>query len=82
MKKYREIIFNNYNPYMKYFVYFYDDDNIYFEIIETIFKEFNYYNIVYILQFKFIENELKELGKMKVKSEKLLHWKRIKNINS
>ena len=64
MKKDIKIIFNNYNPYMKYFVDF-DDDNIYFEIIEKIFKELNYYNIVYIVQFKFIENELKELGRMK-----------------
>ena len=64
----------NYNHIMKYFMN-YNDDSIYFEIIERIFRDFFFYDITFLVQYKFIEKELIEISRIEINSKKLLHYK-------
>ena len=69
-----EIILTNYNHIIKYFMN-YNDDSIYFEIIEKIFRDFSFYDITFLVQYKFIEKELIEISRIEINSKKLLHYK-------
>ena len=63
----------NYNKFIKYFINF-DNDNLYFEINEKIFREFFFYDITYLVQYSIIEKELIELSRIEINNDKILHY--------
>ena len=45
---------------------FYDDDNIYLKVKRKIFKDFSFYEVEYIIQYKIFEGELKEFSRIEL----------------
>ena len=68
-----KILMTNYNKFIKYFINF-DKDNLYFEINEKIFREFFFYDITYLVQYRIIEKELIELSRIEINNDKILHY--------
>ena len=69
-----KISMEEYNRFMKYFVNF-NDDSIYFEIIERIFRDYFFYDVIFLVQYKFIEKELVEISKIEINSKKFFYYK-------
>ena len=59
----------NCNNIMKILVPFYesDDESIYINMKQKIFRSFSFYKVNYIIQYKIIENELKEISRIETR---------------
>ena len=63
--------FNEYHNQLIKYLDFFNDDSIYIEISEKIIKNYCYYYITYLIQYKIIEYELKEISRIEIERKKL-----------
>ena len=56
-------------------LYFFNDENIFIEFEEKIFKNSSYFNMKYLIQYKIIDNELTEISRNILKNENNYKYK-------
>ena len=61
-----KFLMTNYNNFIKYYMNFADDDSIYFEINERIYKNFSFCKIKFLVQYTLIGKELREISRVEI----------------